>query len=85
MTDRTLHTPADLDGLAFAKGDGLVPVVAQDAGTGNVLMVAWADREAMERTLSSGRLWLFSRSRGALWQKGETSGNILHRGTTGAQ
>jgi phosphoribosyl-ATP pyrophosphohydrolase/phosphoribosyl-AMP cyclohydrolase len=77
MTDRTLHTPADLDGLAFAKGDGLVPVVAQDADAGTVLMVAWADREAMERTLSSGRLWLFSRSRGALWQKGETSGNVL--------
>jgi phosphoribosyl-ATP pyrophosphohydrolase/phosphoribosyl-AMP cyclohydrolase len=77
MTDRTLRTPADLDVLAFAKGEGLVPVVAQDAHTGTVLMVAWADREAMERTLSSGRLWLFSRSRDTLWQKGETSGNVL--------
>ena len=77
MTDRTLRTPSDLAGLAFDKGDGLMPVVAQDAGTGAVLMVAYADREAVEHTLESGRLWFFSRSRGTLWQKGESSGNVL--------
>lgn len=77
MTDRTLRTPADLDGLDFAKHTGLVPVVAQDAADGRVLMVAFATREALERTLSSGEVHFWSRSRGALWKKGETSGNVL--------
>lgn len=77
MTDRTLTRPSHLDGLDFAKADGLVPVVAQDADDGRVLMVAWATREALERTLETGRAWFFSRSRNALWMKGETSGNVL--------
>lgn len=77
MTDRTLTDRTDLDGLDFAKADGLVPVVAQDADDGRVLMVAWATREALERTLETGRAWFFSRSRNALWMKGETSGNVL--------
>ena len=77
MTDRTLRSSADLDDLDFDKADGLVPVVAQDAATGAVLMVAWADRQALERTLESGNAWFFSRSRNALWMKGETSGNTL--------
>lgn len=55
---------------------GLVPVVAQDAATGEVLMLAWADREALERTRESGLAHYWSRSRGALWQKGETSGHV---------
>lgn len=56
---------------------GLLPVVAQDAATQEVLMVAYANREAVERTLAEGRAWFYSRSRGALWLKGETSGDLL--------
>jgi phosphoribosyl-ATP pyrophosphohydrolase/phosphoribosyl-AMP cyclohydrolase len=54
---------------------GLVPVVAQDARTGEVLMLAWADAEALRRTLESGHATYWSRSRGELWTKGDTSGN----------
>jgi len=64
----------DLDALDFDKGQGLVTVVAQDARTGIVLMVAHADREALERTLATGEMHYRSRTRG-LWHKGETSGN----------
>ncbi len=55
---------------------GLVAVVAQEAGTGEVLMLAWADREALERTLETGRAHYWSRSRGELWRKGESSGHV---------
>lgn len=65
----------DLDSLDFAKGQGVVTVVTQDARTGAVLMVAHADREAMERTLATGEMHYRSRSRG-LWHKGATSGNV---------
>lgn len=65
----------DLDALDFAKGNGLVTVVAQDAATGAVLMVAHADREALERTVSTGEMHYRSRTRG-LWHKGATSGNV---------
>ena len=65
----------DLDALDFAKGGGLVTVVAQDADSGAVLMVAHADREALERTLATGEMHYRSRSRG-LWHKGSTSGNV---------
>lgn len=64
----------ELDKLDFAKGNGLVTVVAQDAGTGSVLMVAGADREALEKTLETGEMHYRSRTRG-LWHKGGTSGN----------
>lgn len=64
--------PSTLD---FAKGDGLVTVVAQDAVTGAVLMVAHADREAVDRTLATGEMHYRSRTRG-LWHKGATSGNV---------
>jgi len=56
-------------------GDGLVPAVAQDAETGEVLMLAYANREAVERTVETGRAHYYSRSRGALWEKGATSGH----------
>ena len=56
---------------------GLVTCVCQDATTGAVLMVAWATREALERTLQSGRATFWSRSRKELWEKGATSGNTL--------
>lgn len=65
----------DLDRLDFDKGGGLVTVVAQDARSGAVLMVAHADREALERTMASGEMHYRSRTRGA-WHKGATSGNV---------
>jgi phosphoribosyl-ATP pyrophosphohydrolase/phosphoribosyl-AMP cyclohydrolase len=55
---------------------GLVPVVAQDARTGEVLMLAWANADALRLTAESGRAHYWSRSRGELWQKGETSGHV---------
>ena len=68
---------ADLDGVDFARAGGTVPLVAQDARTGEVLMLGHADREALARSLAGGELWFLSRSRGRLWRKGETSGHVL--------
>jgi len=59
-------------------GDGLIPAVVQETETGEVLMVAWMDREALSKTLESGLAHFWSRSRGALWRKGETSGHTQH-------
>lgn len=73
-TDRRMRSAADLATVRF-DAEGLVPVVAQDAGTGAVLMVAWANREALEQALATGAMHYWSRSRSALWRKGETSGN----------
>ena len=67
----------DLSSLDFAKGGGLVTVVTQDARTGAVLMIAHADREALERTVATGEMHYRSRARG-LWHKGGTSGNVQH-------
>lgn len=64
----------DLSSLDFEKGKGLLTVVAQDAQTAEVLMVAHADREAVAKTIETGQMHYYSRSRG-LWRKGETSGN----------
>lgn len=57
--------------------DRLVPAVVQDAGDGRMLMLAWMDAEALEATLRTGEVHFHSRSRGTLWRKGETSGNVL--------
>ena len=65
----------DLNALDFEKGNGLVTVVAQDAQSGALLIVAHADREALERTLATGEMYYRSRTRG-LWHKGATSGNV---------
>lgn len=65
----------DLETLDFAKGQGLVTVITQDARTGVMLMVAHADREALERTIASGEMHYRSRTRGP-WHKGATSGNV---------
>lgn len=54
---------------------GLIPAIVQDQATGQVLMMAWMNRESLQRTLSSGQTWFWSRSRGELWHKGATSGN----------
>ncbi len=64
------------DGLRFDAA-GLLPVVAQDYASGDVLMVAWANAEALHLTAQTGFAYFWSRSRGALWTKGETSGNKL--------
>ena len=60
----------------FDKGGGLVPAIAQDAATGEVLMMAWMNREAFDETLRTGKAVYFSRSRNKLWRKGEESGNV---------
>jgi phosphoribosyl-AMP cyclohydrolase len=61
--------------LDFKKGNGLIPVVVQDAESKEVLMLAYANEEALEKTLSTGYAHYWSRSRKKLWMKGETSGN----------
>ena len=69
-----------MDWLAQVKWDaqGLVPVIAQEAKTGDVLMFAWMDRAALQQTAELGRAVYFSRSRGKLWFKGEESGHVQH-------
>ena len=62
--------------LNFEKHGGLVPAIAQDAETGEVLMLAWMNREAWDETLRTGRAVYYSRSRRRLWRKGEESGHI---------
>ena len=64
-----------LSRIDFAKQGGLVPQVAQDARTGEVLMLGYANEEAARQTLATGQLWFWSRQRQRLWRKGETSGN----------
>jgi phosphoribosyl-ATP pyrophosphohydrolase/phosphoribosyl-AMP cyclohydrolase len=64
------------DALAYDAA-GLIPVVVQDAASGDVLMVAYANREALDRTAQTGLAHFWSRSRAALWRKGETSGNQM--------
>lgn len=59
----------------FSKGDGLLPAIAQDADTGEVLMLAWMNAESYAQTLATGQAVYFSRSRGKLWRKGEESGH----------
>ena len=73
-----IDTPLDIEALDFAKGDGLLPGIVQDANSGAVLMLGYLNREALQETLRRGRVVFFSRSRGRLWEKGETSGNTLH-------
>lgn len=70
MTD-----PVTPESLAWDER-GLLPAVVQDARTGEVLTLAWMNRESLSRTLESGETWFWSRSRQALWHKGETSGNV---------
>lgn len=68
---------SDLSLLDFEKGGGLIVAIAQDVTTGEILMQAFADREAVEKTLETHEAHFFSRSRGGLWRKGETSGSVL--------
>jgi phosphoribosyl-ATP pyrophosphohydrolase/phosphoribosyl-AMP cyclohydrolase len=67
----------NLDQLDFSKGDGLLPVIAQHARSGKVLMQGYATKEALQHSLKSGDLTFFSRSKKRLWTKGESSGHTL--------
>ena len=64
--------------LDFAKGDGLIPVVIQDDDTNEVLTLAYVSEESLRRTIESGQVWFYSRSRQELWHKGATSGSFLN-------
>ncbi len=66
---------AALPSLSYS-ADGLIPCIVQDVDTLDVLMMAWMNEEAVGRTLSSRQMWFWSRSRGELWHKGATSGNV---------
>jgi len=76
MCNTQLPSAADiLTAIAF-DADGLVPAIAQQHDTGEVLMLAWMNREAVAETLATGQVCYFSRSRSRLWRKGETSGQV---------
>src|SRR4249919_343696 len=78
MSDGTVdRSPVSMDALRFDER-GLITVVVQDVENGDVLMVAWANREALDRTLAEGRMVYWSRSRQELWRKGDTSGHVQH-------
>ena len=64
--------------IDFDKTGGIIPAIAQDASTGEVLMLAWMNRDAVAETLATGRVYYFSRSRNRLWRKGEVSGQVQH-------
>ena len=67
----------EIEKLDFAKGDGLLPAIVQDADSGAVLMLAYMNREALEQTLARKRAVFYSRSKQRLWEKGETTGHTL--------
>ena len=69
--------PIDSDALAWDKQDGLLPAIIQDADSRRVLMLGYMDREALARTRETGLVTFFSRSKGRLWTKGESSGHVL--------
>lgn len=73
--DRAAAVPAVVEAITF-NADGLVAAIAQQYDTGEVLMMAWMNRDAVAETLRSGRVCYWSRSRGKLWRKGETSGQV---------
>jgi len=72
-----IRNEQQIDELAWQKMNGLLPAIVQDAFDGRVLMQGYMNREALQRSLASGRVTFWSRSRGELWTKGETSGNTL--------
>lgn len=75
VAGRRVLSLQDVALIDFGKQGGLVPQVAQDARTGEVLMLGYANAEAAQRTVTTGQLWFWSRQRGRLWRKGESSGN----------
>ncbi len=72
------HALADVLAAIRFNADGLIPAIAQQYDSGEVLMMAWMNREALEETLHTGRVCYWSRSRGKLWRKGESSGQQQH-------
>lgn len=83
MSDASVSTPlsepiayseAELAAVTFDR-DGLVPAIIQEEGSGEILMMAWMNSDALRRTLDTGRTWFWSRSRKEYWCKGETSGD----------
>jgi phosphoribosyl-AMP cyclohydrolase len=72
----TNKLPADFEAALALDAKGLIPAVAQQHDSGEVLMLAWMNREALAETLATGRVCYWSRSRGKLWRKGETSGQV---------
>ena len=70
-------TENDMNSIDWAKTDGLVPAIIQDAKSLRVLMLGYVNQEALQKTLATGLVTFFSRSKQRLWQKGETSGNVL--------
>ncbi len=67
--------PFDIDSLKYDEA-GLIPAIVQEAASGEVLMMAYMNKEALEKTLAMGETWFWSRSRKTFWHKGETSGNV---------
>ena len=72
----TIEESTKLNDVLRFNQDGLIPAIAQDADTGEVLMMAWMNSDAVAETLSTGRICYWSRSRASLWRKGDTSGHI---------
>ena len=68
--------PAELDGVIAFDDKGLIPAIAQQHDSGELLMMAWMNRAALAETLATGRVCYWSRSRGRLWRKGESSGQV---------
>lgn len=77
MATPNLSTAVPLDRIRY-NDQGLVPAIAQDYLDGTVLMMAWMNRDALQKTLETGQAWYWSRSRGELWHKGATSGHFQH-------
>lgn len=75
MVNKTDLHSLNVDALDFEKGDGIIPVIVQDADSGEVLTLAYCNREALQRAIDTGKSWFWSRSRQRLWMKGEESGN----------
>jgi phosphoribosyl-ATP pyrophosphohydrolase/phosphoribosyl-AMP cyclohydrolase len=67
-----------IESFDWSKGDGLLPAIVQDAGSGKVLMLGYMNRDALSKTLGENRVTFYSRSKQRLWTKGETSGNFLN-------
>ena len=77
MSGTEAADPLSLNGEPRFDGDGLIPAICQDAVDGSVLMLAWMNAAALERTCTTRHAWFWSRSRQELWKKGATSGNVL--------
>lgn len=86
-TDKALTRPVsngvknqklEIKNVDWSKGNGLVPAIVQDSSTGTVLMLGYMNEESLQKTLETGDVWFYSRTKKRLWKKGEESGNVLH-------